>query len=130
MTEANARLQLAADLGAIIGADFTIVPDPRTIEEVDPGKKGTVQLVQEDFRLNPRAPQSQYLEVMNVWILTHQKEQPAAENDLDQIAPQVTRALERLGVQSDWIAKRQTHPNGFHAYKVPVTYITDKENPA
>jgi hypothetical protein len=122
----HAREQLAADLTPLL-TDYTILPDPRAVGSLDPGKRGTVQIVRDNFRRHPIAPQASYLEQLHVWVLSHLKEQPAAENDLDDLAREVTDALQSLGKAAWDEARRMRHPEGHHAYRITATYITDKE---
>lgn len=122
----SAREQLGADLAPLL-ENYKIITDPRSIPELDPGKVGTVQIVQASFKLNPVAPQAQYLETMHVWAITHQKDQPTAEDDLDARVVEVTRALEALKAAGWDVADRMKHPDGHHAYRITATYTTDKE---
>jgi hypothetical protein len=122
----HAREQLAADLAPILPL-YEIHPDPRALGSLDPGKRGTVQIVRDNFRRHPVAPQASYLEQMHVWVVCHIKEQPAAENMLDDLVREVTDALQSLSKSAWDEAKRMRHPEGYHAYRITATYITDKE---
>lgn len=123
----RAREQLAADLAPDLADNYTIVPDPRKITGIDPGKRGVLQIVRDVRRTNPAAPQAQYLETFHLWVITPLAEQPTAENDLDDSLDEVRAALESLSQSAIEEEKRMRHPDGFNAYRITATYTTDKE---
>jgi hypothetical protein len=122
----TARAQLAEALAPLLPA-YSIIPDPRSIATLDDTLKGTVQIVRAKFSPLPAAPQASYLEQMHVWVITHLKEQPDAEDDLDALVLEVTDALQALS-RAGWDdAQRLTHIENHHAYRITATYTTDKE---
>lgn len=122
----GSRAQLAADMAPHLPG-YAIIPDPRTLDNLDPALKGTVQIVRTTLEWNPTAPQAQNLEGMYVWVVTHQHEQPAAEDDLDELLDEVLDAIAALGDGLKPKGERMQHPNGHHAYRVTLPLITQKE---
>lgn len=125
------RAQLGAALTPLLldapRPNYNIVTDPRILDNLDPSYRGTLQIVRNRVKWNPVAPQAQNVETLHVWVITHQHEQPAAEDDLDALLDEVLDALQQLGPAGEPDAERMKHPDGHHAYRLAVTYITDKE---
>lgn len=122
----SARKQLGAVLGVMLGADVAIVTDPRQLS-LDPGKRYTVQILRANFQPHPDEPENAYREQMHLWVVSHIGQYPEAEDDLEVIVLEVTDALQELQRTDPWsTADRVNHPQGFPAYRVAVTYTTDK----
>ncbi len=125
----TSRAELATRLEAKLPT-YQVVPDPRAIGTLDPGKEAALQIVRDGLKPNPGAPQAQYLERFHLWVITPLKAQPAAEDDLDDRVLEVTDALFTISSVGWEDAQRLTHPEGFHAYRISVTYETTKEQSA
>lgn len=123
----NVREQLATALQGALGATFTVVADTRDVGRVDDQLRGVVQLIRTGITNGNRVGAMSH--EFDVWVLEPNLDPEQAEASLDDILDAVLEVVENL----DWLtwseATRDTHPAGYHAYKLNVTTqtVTTKE---
>ncbi|WP_223693787.1 hypothetical protein [Leifsonia poae] len=122
----SVRSELAAALTAGLHKQrYTVIDVPRTLDELSPSRR-IVQLYREEIQPNSNA-MGNYKEQFVVWVLSPKKDQPAAEDDLEEGLYAVLGILDSL----DWLtwtrASRANHVTGAQAYKIDLTLFTKKE---
>jgi len=115
----GARQQLADALLEALGPTFAVIPDPRSIGELDPAKVGVIQLMR--TKVAPTNHPGRLAQEFDVWLLDPFKSPEDGETHLDDNLDLVVEALDGM----DWLlwtdATRGVHPDGHPGYNFTLT---------
>lgn len=122
------RHQLADALQAALPVTYKVVPDPRSLGELDPSMSCYVQVVRQTIKNSPPNPIGDYWETFELWVIEATTDPDTAEDALDDKLTEVLGAIDEIGNWLRWrSADRRIHKSERHAYMITVETITEKE---
>lgn len=124
---AYSRHAVAAALTDVLPTTYKVVPDPRSLGELDPSKSCYVQIVRQRIRRAPANPLGDYQESFEVWVIEPNVDPANSEDNLDDKLQEVIDAIDSIRWLGWTSAERRIHKSEHHAYMIAVEAFTDKE---
>lgn len=124
----GARQDLADKLAQALPKKFKVIPSPRTVDQIEAGHP-VVMIIRDSIQRNANAL-GNYKEKYALWVLATKTQQPAVEDELDDLADEVIAALDGVTWLTWDLATRSlfgTAEAGVPAYKLDITLYSSKE---
>lgn len=121
----GARQQLADALKAALPTKYKIIPYPRKVDELS-ANQPVVIIIRDAIEHAPN--QGNLKETFVLWALTPKKDQPGAEDDLDDILFSLVEFVDTSKMVATWTkATRAIYGEQAQAYRIDITVHTEKE---
>lgn len=121
------RKQFAAALEAVVPETYKVVPDPRSLGELDPAKDCYLQLVRQTIEKLPSNPLGNFSEKFELWVVEATTDPDESEDALDDKLAEVLAALDTIPWLNWSRAERRIHKSERHAYLISVELYSEKE---